>query len=78
MYIASFDLCCYRRTFLFQVHVVEILQSAMLSYSDFHFADHSIGLSKIECVAQMKLFILVFGVLNPRGGRHKSILRKRV
>lgn len=62
LYIASFDLWCYRRTFLFQVHVVEVLQSAVLSYSNFYFADHSVGLSKIKCVAEMTLFVLVFGV----------------
>lgn len=78
MSIASFDLCCYRRSFLFQVHVVEILQSTVLSYSNFHFAHHSVGLSKIECVAEMKLFMLVFGVPSPRGGGRKFISGKMV
>jgi len=40
-------------------------QSAVMSYSNFHFADHSIGLSKTECVAKMKLFMLVFGGPSP-------------
>lgn len=60
LYIASFDLCFYRRAFLFQVHVVEVLQSAVLSNSNFHFADHSVELSKIKCVAEIKLFVSIW------------------
>lgn len=76
--VAGFDLCCCRRTFLFQVHVVEILYSAVLSYSNFHFAGHSVRLNKIDSIAEMKLFMLVFGVPRPRGGGCKFIPGKRV
>lgn len=78
MFTASFDLCCYRRTFLFQVHVVEILYSAVLSYSNFHFADHSIGLGKIDSVPEIKFFMLIFGVPSSKGGGCKFIPGRRV
>lgn len=80
----KFDLCCCRRiTFLFQGCVVEFPQCAVLLDSNFHIANHSIGVSKIERPAEMKLFMLISGVLSLRGllpvaGGHKFITAKQI
>lgn len=64
MRITSFDLCCRRITFLFQGCVVEFPQCAVLLDSNFHIANHSIGLREIERPAEMKLSVLISGVVS--------------